>query len=67
MYYNEYRKSLNQQLLCKVSLFWFQFVSALQYLNCYYNEYSVKQTASLYLKLPLKPALFSAFLLFLER
>ena len=39
------------------------FVFALQYL-CYCNEYPMKQTASLYLKLPLKPAFL--FFLFLE-
>ena len=51
MYCNESRISLTQQLLFEVSLSRFHFVSALQYLE--YNEYPVKQTASLYLKLPL--------------
>ena len=66
---NKSQKSLSQQLLFKVSLFQFDFVSAFQYLDCCYNEYPVKQTTSLYLKLPLKPAFFfffSLFLLFLE-
>ena len=67
MYSNESRKSLSQQPLLEVSLFGFYFVSALQYLDCHYNEYPMKQTAPLCLKLPLKPALFSVFLLFLER
>ena len=34
------------------------------YLGCRHNEYPVKETASLYLKLPVKPAFFSVFLLF---
>ena len=42
MYCNESLKSLTQQLLFEVSLFKFHFVSALQYLYCYYNEYTVK-------------------------
>ena len=37
------------------------------YLDCYYNEFSVKQTASLYLKFPLRLAFFSVRFLFLER
>ena len=61
MYSNESRKSWSQQHLFEVSLFQFYFVSEVQYLDCYYNEYPVKQTASLYLKLPLKPAVFSVF------
>ena len=61
------QKWLSQQLLFEVSLFWFHFVSALQYLDCYYNEYPVKHTAYLYLKLPSKPAFFSVLLLFLEK
>ena len=44
MYYNESRKSLSQQLLFEVSVFRFHFVSALQYLDCYDNEYPVTQT-----------------------
>ena len=55
MYCNESRKSLSQQLLVKVSLRRFHFASALYYF--YYNEHSAKQTALLYLKLPLKPGL----------
>ena len=43
---NESPKSMSQQLLFEVSLFRFYFVSELQYLDCYYNEYQVKQTAS---------------------
>ena len=39
-------------------LFRFHFTFARQYLDCYYNEYPVKPTASLYLKLPLKSAFF---------
>ena len=39
-----------EQLLLKVYLFSFHFISALQYLDYYDNEYSMKQTASLYLK-----------------
>ena len=58
---NKSQKSLRQQLLFKVSLFQFAFVSAFQYLDCCYNEYPVKQTTSLYLKLPLKPAFFFFF------
>ena len=37
------------------------------YLDCYYNEFSVKQTAALYLKFPLRLAFFSVRFLFLER
>ena len=48
MYCNESRKSLSQQLLLEVSIFRFHFISALQYLYCYNNEYLMKQTASLY-------------------
>ena len=44
-YCNESQKSVSQQLLFDVSLFKFHFVSAFQYLDCYYNEYLVKQTA----------------------
>ena len=65
IYCNESRNSLSQQLLFKISLRRFHFTSALQYF--YFNEYSVKQTAPLYLKLPLKPTFCSEFLLFLER
>ena len=49
---------LVDNFLFKVSLFRFHFVSALQYLDCRYNGYPVKQTASLYLELSLKPAFF---------
>ena len=49
---------LNEQLLLEVSLFGFNFLSELQYLGCYYNEYPVTQTAFLYLELPLKRAFF---------
>ena len=60
------KKSLSQQPLFEVSLFRFNFVSALYYLDCYYNEYPVKQTTSIFMKLPLKPAFFSMLLLFLD-
>ena len=46
MYSNEFQKSLSQQLLPEVSLFRFHFVSELQYLDRYFSEYPVKQTAS---------------------
>ena len=55
-----------RQLLFK-PLFRFRFVFALQYLDCYYYEYAVKQMASLYLKLSLEAEFFSVFLLFLEK
>ena len=45
----------------------FNNVSAPQYLDYYYNdynEYQLKQAASRYWKLPLKPTFFSAFLIF---
>ena len=58
IYCNESQKQLSQQLLFEASLLSFRFISALQYLDCYYNEYAVMQTASLYLKLPLNFALF---------
>ena len=61
------QKTYCQQLLFEVSLFRFHFVFALQYLLCYHCKYPVKQTASFYLKLPLKSDFFSVFLLFLER
>ena len=41
-------------------LFRFYFVSVFQYLDCCYNEYPVKHSASLYLKFPLKSAFFVA-------
>ena len=44
----------------------FQFVFALQYLDCYCTKYQVKP-AYLNLKLPLNPTFFSVFLVFLER
>ena len=37
MYCNKSQKLLSQQLSFEVSLFRFQFVSAVQYLDCYYN------------------------------
>ena len=44
--------------------FWFHFVSARQYLDCYFNEYPVKKTALLYLHLPNSDLhFFSVFLL----
>ena len=44
--------------MLEVFLFRFILFSAFQYLECYYNEYPVKETASLYLKLLLKPAFY---------
>ena len=44
-YCNESQKSVRQQLLFDVSLFKFHFVSAFQYLDCYYNECLAKQAA----------------------
>ena len=61
--FNKSRKLLSQQLLFKVSLFRFHFVPVLQYLDCCCNEYPVKQTASFYLRLPLKPVFFVSFFL----
>ena len=58
IYCNESQKQLSQQLLFEASLFSFRFISVLQYLDGYYNEYAVMQTASLYLKLPLNFSLF---------
>ena len=55
------------QLLFEVSLFSFHNAFALQHSDCYYYKYHVKQTASLYLSLPLKPELLSAPLLFFKR
>ena len=55
---NESWKSLSPQLLFRVSLSRFYFVSALQHLD---NRYAVKQTSSLYLKLSLVPPFFSCF------
>ena len=51
MYCNESQKLLSQQLLFEVSLFMFNFISAL-----HYNEYQVKQIVSPHLKLPLELA-----------
>ena len=59
---NESWKSLSPQLLFRVSLSRFHFISALQHLH---NRYAVKQTSSLYLKLSLVPPFFSCFLLLL--
>ena len=47
---NESSKLLSQQRLLEISLLCFHFVSTLQYLDCYYNEYPLKQTAFLHLK-----------------
>ena len=58
IYCNESQKSLSKQLLFEFSLLRFRFFSALHYLDSYYNEYAVKKTVLLYLKLPLKPELF---------
>ena len=59
-YCNESQKLSSQQ----VFFFRFNFVSPLQFLHCYYNEYPVKQTATFYIKFPLKPTFFSVFCLF---
>ena len=67
MYSNESKNILIQQFLFEVSLLWFNFVSALQYLDYYYNEYPVNQTNYLYLKLRLKSAFYSVFSIFLKR
>ena len=56
MYFNGSGKPLILQLLFKVSLSRFHFISALHYLGCHYNEYPVKQAASLYLEVLLKHA-----------
>ena len=48
--------SIIQQLFKNIS-----FVSALQYLDYYYNEYPLKQTAFLYLKLPAFMSVFCYF------
>ena len=58
---SESPKLLSQQLAFDDSLFRFYFVSALQdYMRIltYHNEYPIKQTAYLYLKLSLKPSIF---------
>ena len=52
---NESSKLLRQQRLFEISLLCFHFFSTLQYLDCYYNEYPLKQTAFLYLKSLLEP------------
>ena len=46
IFFDESQKLLSHQLLLKISCFRFHFVSALQYLDCYYIEYPVssKQT-----------------------
>ena len=61
MYCNKYRKSSSQQLSFDFSLFTFYFLSALQYIDCYYNKYPMKQTTSLYLNLSLTPAFLVCF------
>ena len=53
--------------LFEVSLVRFHFDSLLKYLDCCYTEYPLKQTASLYLKLPFKPVLSLCLFLVLER
>ena len=58
---------MSGQLLFKVSLFRFCFVSVLQYLDCCYKQYPVKQAASLHLELPLKRTFLVCFFFFLER
>ena len=61
---NESQKSLSQYLFFEVSLFRFQFLPAIKYWDCYYNEYPVKQIVSLYLKLPFKPVFFKVLFYF---
>ena len=56
MYFNDSQKSIGA-ILFEVSLFRIHFLSALQYLDCYYDKYLVKQTVSLYLKFTLNPTL----------
>ena len=56
-------ENLCQQLLFEVPIIRFHFVSALHYLECCYNEYQVKQTTLLNLKL----AFLVRSSLFLER
>ena len=64
LYNNKSKKSLSQELLLEVSLFWFHFVSALQYLDRYYDEYTMKQTASLNTIVALETFIFSVFFYF---
>ena len=61
IYCNESQKSLRQKLSFEDSLFRFHFVFTVQYFDRYYYKYPVKQTASLYLKLPWKPRCFGVF------
>ena len=58
---NKSGKSVSQNLLFEFFVFRFHFVSALQYLHCYDNEYLVKQTALFELNLSLKPAFFLVY------
>ena len=58
---NESQKLSSQQLVFEDSFFKFNFVSPLQYLHCYYNEYPEKQKASFYIKLPMKPTFLLCF------
>ena len=46
------------------SLFRFHFISLLQHLDCYYNEYPVKQTVILYLEVSFETCFLSMFLLY---
>ena len=56
MYWNQSRKLLSPQLFFK--FLYLGFILFLHFSIWYlgYNQYPVKQAASLYLKLPLKPA-----------
>ena len=64
LYNNKSKKSLSQELLLEVCLFWFHFVSALQYLDRYYDEYTMKQTASLNTTVAIETFIFSVFFYF---
>ena len=50
--------------MSEVSLFRFHFISLLQHLDCYYNEYPVKQTVILYLEVSFETCFLSMFLLY---
>ena len=59
MYCNKSQKiTESTNFVFEVSLSTFYFVSALQYLDSFYYQNPVKQTAFLYLKLPLKSGFF---------
>ena len=60
------KKSLSKQLLFEVSLFQFHFFSALQYLDCYYNEHPLKKNSLVIFEVAFETYIFSVLLLFLE-